>query len=529
MRAVIFSTGDWPGVAPLNKKLPAPLLHLVDRPFLQHVVEFCIGQGIKRFDFVLSHLPEKIEHFLGDGRRWGCTFTYHLARDPDRPYRLLHSMDWEGANEPVLLGHGDRLPHFSLAAVKDAAVPSALFCFHAGDEGKTALDWTGWALLTPEQIGRLPRDADESAVKVHLLELLPIELRRVETLPPLDCRSFRDLLRAHDVVLCDLFDGLLLSGKEVEPGVWLSRNVVLHPTAQVFPPVYIGETTEIGEGVKLGPNAVIGNGCVLDARSTVANSAVFSGSYVGEGLELSDVIVDKNRLINARVGGAVTITDNFILGNLEDKHIRRALVRFCSQFAGILALLLALPILLLIALALKLFRRGPVLHRLEMVRLPAAEVEREWRTFQLWSFLPHTPTGTLPVGPAPANLRGLFLAFLPALVNVARGELSFVGVPPRSRVEIKTLPRDWQALYLSGKAGIVTEAAVRCGPAPHDDELCAAETVYIASAGGRHDLKLLAGYLYRSWFGFGVHMYVDEPKRDRTPAISPPLVVTPLP
>ncbi|MBL8793515.1 MAG: hypothetical protein JNM56_06405, partial [Planctomycetia bacterium] len=226
MRAVIFSAGEWPGVAPLNKKQPAPLLHLVDRPFLQHVVEYCVSQGVRRFDFVLSHLPEKIEHFLGDGRRWGCQFTYHLARDPERPYRLLLSMNWDGTAGPVLLGHGDRLPQFSLAAAKDAAVPSALFCCQVAEEGKSSpnLDWTGWALLTPEQIGRLPRDADEAAVKAHLLELLPIELRRVETLPPLGCRSFNELLHSHEVVLCDLFDGLLLGGKDVEPGVWLSRN-----------------------------------------------------------------------------------------------------------------------------------------------------------------------------------------------------------------------------------------------------------------------------------------------------------------
>ena len=75
MRAVLFCTGDWPALAPLNDRLPGPLLPLLDRPFLQHVVEYLISRGVKRFDIVLSHLPEKVEEALGDGKRWGCPIT----------------------------------------------------------------------------------------------------------------------------------------------------------------------------------------------------------------------------------------------------------------------------------------------------------------------------------------------------------------------------------------------------------------------------------------------------------------------
>ena len=54
--------------------------------------------------------------------------------------------------------------------------------------------------------------------------------------------------------------------------------------------------------------------------------------------------------------------------------------------------------------------------------------------------------------------------FLPGLLHVATGHLAFVGLPPRTREEILRLPHDWQALYLRGKAGLVTEAAFRLHP-----------------------------------------------------------------
>jgi len=511
MRAVIFSTSEWPELAPLTERYPAPLLPLVDRPFLQHVIEFLVSQGVKQFDLVLCHLPKKIEDFLGDGQRWGCTFTYYLARDPLKPYRLLRTLDWQHETGPILVGHGDRLP---CLALKDTAAQAALFtCRRAPAEEPT---WTGWALLSAEQLGRLPVDVDEAGLQGHLDQLPADELHRVEVPHALSFQTFNDLLLAHRTVLAKEFPGLLLTGNEADPGIWLSRNVVLHPTALLYPPVYICDNCEIGDGVKLGPGAVVGTGCVLDTRSTVTNAVIFPGSYIGEELELSDVLVDKNHLINARMGTAVKVTDNFILGNLEEQHLRAVLARLGSQLLGALLLLLALPVLLITALVLKLTRGGPVLHRRAVVRLPARKDAPHWPTFRLWSFLAHGPSVAMSAGPAPATLRGFLLGFLPALVNVARGDLAFVGVPPRSPEAIRHLPHDWQELYLAGKAGLVTEAVVVCGPDPTEDQLFAAETVSIAAAGRKTEVRLLVGYLYRAFFGFGAQV-VDKTASE-TPA-----------
>lgn len=516
MRAVIFSTGDWPGVAPLNDRHPAPLLPLVDRPFLQHVVEYLAGQGVTRFEFVLSHHPEKIEHFFGSGRRWGCRFVYHLARDPERPYRVLRTLSYDD-NEPVLLGHGDRLPALALRGAGPPDVP-ALFTWRHGEalNGAAETAWTGWALIRPGHVAALPPDADEAGLRAHLEAQPGAEAR--DGARPLSTRTFDDILAAHEAVLGKTFDGLLLSGREVEPGIWLSRNVVLHPTAEVTPPVYIGENCEIGAGVKLGPRAVLGNGCVLDTHSTVTNSLILPGSYVGEALELADVIVDKNRLINVRVGGALEITDNFILGSLSESHARRAALRLAGRALAAVALLALAPLLAAVAVWLRARRHGPVLYRKEVVHLPAGAEEMAWEPFALWSFLPpevmeHYSTGAVAPGP-----RDLLLRVLPGLVNVVRGQLSLVGVPARSPEEIKKLPHDWQALYLKSKAGLVTESAVYCGPAPGEEEYYAAEAYYAASAGWRHDLRVLTGYLGRSLLPFLYPARVGAGEEMRGPA-----------
>src|SRR5262249_49104938 len=140
----------------------------------------------------------------------------------------------------------------------------------------------------------------------------------------------------------------------------------------------------------------------------------------------------KNRFISARKSAVVAITDNFILGNMAEKHIRRWLVRRLSRMVGLLLLILSLPVLLVTALVLKLCRPGPVGCRKEAVRLPAPAANPTRRLFQFYSFVPFDGPDGQPIEPRLASLHGILLRFLPALIHVALGETGFVGVPPRS-------------------------------------------------------------------------------------------------
>jgi len=233
---------------------------------------------------------------------------------------------------------------------------------------------------------------------------------------------------------------------------------------------------------------------VLDGHCTVTNSVIFPGSYVGEGLELAEVIVDKNRLISVRLGGAVDVSDNFILGSMSERHLARFFMRAFSQVVALAILLVALPVLLM-TLCVRLVRFKPILYQMDFVRLPAVLEEDAWTTFPVWSFS-STDGRTGGWARGLCSFRGLVLRFLPALVSVVRGDLALVGVPPRTADEIKQLPHDWKALYLSTKAGIVTEASVRSADAVSDDDLYAADAFYAASTGWAYDLKLLALCLF---------------------------------
>ena len=510
MTAILIATQKWSQMERFSERYPSAMLPLMDRPFIQHVMETLVNRGCNRFEVVLSHLPETFEALLGDGKRWGVDIRYHLVRRPDRPYRPLKVLGDQPQNHPMLLVHADRLVQADIIESKPSSPADGpvLYCF-GGDtdtvpSGPPLLKWSGWAWLTRDCLAGIPEDSDEIQLQAFLEEHAGSRIEAADRFKPLSVQSGGDLLASHLGVLAKKNSGLMVRGREIEEAVWLARNVSLHPTAKLIAPLYIGENCRIARGVRIGPDAVIGHNCVLDEKSTVARSVVFPGSYVGEALELSDAIVDKNCLINVRVGSEITIREDFILGSLADKQLRRGWNRILSQAAAILLLLPALPIIAILTLYFKLRRSGTVFTTGPVVRLPAGSDPAAWKTFALISLYAGEPASgkkapasdpdpTRTAG-TPACWRHFFFVFLPALINIARGELRFAGVPPRMAEEIQDLPQDWRALYLKSKPGVVTETLVNFGPRATRDDMYSAEAVYAVSSGLKYDLKLLAKY-----------------------------------
>jgi NDP-sugar pyrophosphorylase family protein len=514
MKAVLTVTREWSETRLYGEKLPAALMPFIDRPFIQHVLEYLIGQGVTDFDVAICQFPEKIEYLLGSGIRWGVNIRYHLVKDPHFPFRLLKPIHSGTDDDPLLLVDPICLCliDFDLRDLTAQISNNKAFTRYdfTGPLPDGRPNWTGWAWLSRRFRDDLPDHLDRNSFLEYFQSFPREEGQIITVADPIHVHTPADLLAFNKAVLDKKVTQLILTGKEVENSIWISRNVNLHPTASIAEPVYIGQNCRIGKGVKLGPHVVVGDNCIIDANTHLSDSVIFPGSYVGEALELCDVIVDRNTLINTRIGTAVTITENFILDSMAQKHKKRWVDRFLSQFFAIFILGLSFPLILILAAAIKLFRNGPLLYRKEAICLPTRSDHVFWRSFCLLSFCPDMlltenryPEDRAIQQPSQMEGRfsktlcswhGLIFRFLPALFNVARGQMRFVGVPPRSKEEIKALPQSWRSLYLRSKPGIITEALVTFGPRPTEDEQYSAETFYSVLSGIRYDLKLLGKF-----------------------------------
>jgi hypothetical protein len=502
MRAVLIATGQSPDNAFLDDHVVAPLLPVADRPFVQHVVEYLVQQGVVDFDWVLCYRPEEVERFLGGGERWGARFCYHLVRDPSRPYRGLGARIPSQGRDVVLLGHADRLPAIRLGDTQDSwragsasdrttqtdlpATSPTLYGWRQAEA--EPLCWSGWALFPPQGWHCLGwDDVDEEGLfrRICAAEVTPGWVRVPHLL---SVQNLGGLLAANAAVLQGQFPGLLANGRLPQP-LRVARKARVHPSARVVPPVCLGEDCEVAADAKVGPYVTVGAGCVIDRGTSVTNTVIVPGTYVGEDLELHNAFVSPQGLFRALPGEELRHEENCPIASLPESGLARGAGRLLSMAAGCLLLLSATPVFLVVAPLLALWRRGKVVYLTRVVRVPLGPDPQAWPTFTLLSFSPQDPGEGTTLGPG-----HFFLRFLPALVNVARGDLRLVGLPPQTPAQLRHLGADWQVLYRHSKAGILSATLLACDSLS-EDEAYATEAVNALTGGLVRDVGLFLRYL----------------------------------
>ena len=67
MKAVIMAGGFGTRIHPLTINIPKPMVPLVNRPILLHIIDLLKRHGISEMVMVLFHQPQVIKNFFGNG------------------------------------------------------------------------------------------------------------------------------------------------------------------------------------------------------------------------------------------------------------------------------------------------------------------------------------------------------------------------------------------------------------------------------------------------------------------------------
>ncbi len=78
-QAVILAGGRGTRMAPFTDTMPKPMVLVHGRPFLEYLIEMLRDAGITRVVLLLGYMPEVIQAYFGDGRRWGLEISYSVS------------------------------------------------------------------------------------------------------------------------------------------------------------------------------------------------------------------------------------------------------------------------------------------------------------------------------------------------------------------------------------------------------------------------------------------------------------------
>lgn len=341
-RAMILAAGLGTRLMPLTEEIAKPMVPIVNRPVMEHLVRLVAGQGIDRVCVNLYYHPDAIRDHFGDGSEWRVAITYSHEE------RLLGTAG--GVRKCAgFLGDGTFLV-LSGDALTDVDV-NRLLDFHRDRGGLVTMVAT--PVARTEQYGVIMADPEGKVIgfqeKPTAAEALSsIANSGIYVLEP-EVLEFIPEDRPYDFGR-ELFPRLLEEGaamyawrhdyywndvgsiEEYQRGNFDAlegRVAVDIPGVEVAEEIHIGSESRIGEDVVITPPVCIGDECVVERgarllgpvivgpRTTVSAGAVlhrgikWGGGYIGRDVSIMGGIVGSD----SRIEKGAVLLEGAVLGS----------------------------------------------------------------------------------------------------------------------------------------------------------------------------------------------------------------------
>ncbi len=323
--------GEGSRLRPLTSRRPKPLVPVVGRPCMEHVLRLLRRYGIAEVVVTLQYLGAEIRDYFGDGSELGMSIEYVVE---DRPLGTAGSVGNAAAllEGTFLVISGDALTDIDLgeairvhqerqakATVVLSRVSNPLeygvVITDASGRIQRFLEKPSWGEVFSDQVNtgiyvmertvldEIPRGQPWDWAQ----DLFP---RMLERGAPLygwvasgywcDIGNTQSYLQANwdalaGRVACEI------DGRQVQPHRWIAEDAEIDPAVRIEGPAFIGRDVKLrGDAFINGPVVIDRHG-VVDGGAKVSNSVLWPRAYIGENARLRQAVVCQMATIKPEV------------------------------------------------------------------------------------------------------------------------------------------------------------------------------------------------------------------------------------
>lgn len=473
MKAMILAAGVGSRLRPLTDEMPKPMIPVVGKPVMEHIVELLVQHGFNEIYANLNYLPDAIERYFGDGARWGVKMAFSLEKDLLGTAGAVKKLE-KNFDGIFIIMMGDAITNCNLSEAIE---------FHKKNKSKATIvvkqveDTSQFGVVVFDENGSIksfqekPKKEEAKSnwanvgiyiFEPEILKLIPANTeydfghqlfpKLIEEKVPFyacgmeldwsDIGSFGELAKVNQEILKGRYKGIRIRGRHDEKIGWLGLKAQISPTAKIEYPIYIGENSKILDNAEIKNCSVIGDNTIVAEGATISQSLIIGNTYVGPNVEIEDSIINKNCIINVKRLSKTFVSDPFILGDVNQQNLSDSFFSFINKILAAVAFLITSPIWIIIGLMTlltkgKFFIKKPVVGEEKMVN---QQGKKELRNFGLWTF----------------NTGIFFIDSLPKLLNVLIGEMNLVGNCPVTSEEANKLTNVWEKERFRTVPGIIS-------------------------------------------------------------------------
>jgi mannose-1-phosphate guanylyltransferase/phosphomannomutase len=342
VKAVVMAGGEGTRLRPMTANQPKPLLPVVNKPIMEHVLLLLKRHGFTETVVTVQFLASLVRNYFGDGEDVGMSLQYATEEMPLGTAGSVKNAEDELRADPFLVISGDALTDIDLSALvryhKDNSalvtvaltrVPNPLeFGIIIVDEegriqrflekptwGQVFSDTvnTGIYVMEPEVLAEVP-----AGVSVDWSgDVFPQLLKSGAPLYGWIADGYWEDVGSHESYLkaqADVLSGRVeaeIGGFEVSPGVWIREGAEVDPEALLSGPLCIGDYAKIEAGAQLREFTVVGSNVVVKEGAFLHRAVVHNNVYVGQGTTLRGCVIGKN----TDVMGSARIEEGAVVGD----------------------------------------------------------------------------------------------------------------------------------------------------------------------------------------------------------------------
>ncbi|HEV7932588.1 MAG TPA: mannose-1-phosphate guanyltransferase [Actinomadura sp.] len=346
MKAVVMAGGEGTRLRPMTANQPKPLLPVINRPIMEHVLRLLKRHGLSETVVTVQFLAALIRNYFGDGEELGMSLHYATEEVPLGTAGSVKNAQEALRDEPFLVISGDALTDIDL---------SDMVRFHRKNGAMVTIGLKRvpnpleFGIVITDEEGRIQRFLEKptwgqvfsDTVNTGIYVMEPEVLNCFASGEPMDWSRdvFPKLLEGGRPLYGYIADGYwedvgthesylkaqadMLSGRvdvdipgfEMSEGVWIGDGAEVDPEAVLKGPVYIGDYAKVEAGAELREFTVLGSNVVIKEGAFLHRAVVHDNVFVGPSVHLRGCVIGKNTdlMAGVRVEEGAVIGDECVV------------------------------------------------------------------------------------------------------------------------------------------------------------------------------------------------------------------------
>jgi mannose-1-phosphate guanylyltransferase/phosphomannomutase len=346
MRAVVMAGGEGTRLRPMTANQPKPLLPVVNKPIMEHVLRLLKRHGFDETVVTVQFLASMVRTYFGDGEELGMHLSYATEETPLGTAGSVKNAEDALRDDAFLVISGDALTDIDLGKVVAAhrergalvtvcltRVPDPLeFGIVITDEQdriERFLEKPTWGQVFSDTVNTgiyvMEPEVFQHVAKGEAVDwsgdVFPALVAAGAPVYGYVAEGYWEDVGTHESymkVQADVLNRELeveIDGFEVSPGVWVGEGAEVDPEAVIKGPVFVGDYAKVEAGAELREYTVLGDNVVVKGGAFLHRAVVHDNAFIGAQVNLRGCVIGKNTDVmrSARVEEGAVVGDECVV------------------------------------------------------------------------------------------------------------------------------------------------------------------------------------------------------------------------